>query len=107
MHGFSWRGERVDGEGKEGTQWGRDAAAQRQCEGRGGLNLFDIKAPACLGDVLLPLVVGRSRPESSGRRDQYMLGRRANTTPRYTIERNFHGVTARHLVKLYVDLPCS
>jgi len=28
-----------------------------------------------------------------------MLGRRANTTPRYTIERNFHGVTARHLVK--------
>ena len=35
-----------------------------------------------------------------------MLGRRANMTPRYTIERNFHGVTARHLVKLYVDLPC-
>ena len=35
------------------------------------------------------------------------LRRRANTTPRYTIERNFHGVTARHLVKLYVDLPCS
>ena len=32
-----------------------------------------------------------------------MLRRRANMTPRYTIERNFHGVTARHLVKLYVN----
>lgn len=48
----------MDGEGKEGTQWGRDAAAQRHCEGRGGTNLVDIKAPARQGDVLLPLVAG-------------------------------------------------
>ena len=61
----------MDGEGKEGTQWGRDAAAQRHCEGRGGIHMFDFETPARQGDVLLPLVAGLSRPGSSGQKDQH------------------------------------
>ena len=46
------------GQGREGIQWGRGAAAQRRCEERGGTSLFDMIAPVCQGDVLLPLVAG-------------------------------------------------